>query len=246
MIMQNENTKAFISSNVILQIFAKIPEKGKVKTRLAGQSSEAFALAVAKASLLRLSQKAMNVWPGKTELWLANTDALPHSNFIQKLVKDNPSIRIKTQCQGNLGEKMLAAMKEANNNHHQAVIIGADIPHISEKTLLKAHAIAQRKQSFIGPCEDGGYYMISSAEPHAHMFNHVDWGSENSFAQTIKAWQAASNAEVNSFDYKATPTLLDSFFDIDFMDDVEKARRLDKALDTLIKQCEAMPDQGNF
>lgn len=228
-------------NHVVLQIFAKIPEKGKVKTRLAAQSSDDFALAVAKASLQCLCQKAIDIWPGKVELWLANIDTYPQSAFVQKLAADYPSITIKSQITGNLGDKMFSAMKDAKVHQQQAVIIGADIPHISAETLLRAYTLASNDRSFIGPCEDGGYYMVSSNNPAHAMFTNVDWGSEMSFEQTLSAWN--NSLKQNS---QAKPELLDMFFDIDFIEDVNKASLYDNTLALLIKQFEKAPAKGNF
>jgi glycosyltransferase A (GT-A) superfamily protein (DUF2064 family) len=36
----------------------------------------------------------------------------------------------------------------------------------------------------IGPCDDGGYYLIGLKKPHRELFEQIDWSTERVFEQT--------------------------------------------------------------
>ena len=69
-----------------------------------------------------------------------------------------------------------------------------------------------RDGACIGPCEDGGYYLLGLSRPEPALFESVDWGSERVLGQTLaqaaKTGLALAELEVQ--------------FDIDTVEDLDK------------------------
>ena len=194
-----------------LIIFAKQPKLGFVKTRLAKESSDELALSVAKHSLHRLLQKASSHWHGKVQLWLSDTQGF-------KLPDHLNHIEIKQQKGHSLGDKMADAISSTLEQMHHPVIIGADIAHLPLTLLKEINIQGKQNKSFIGPCEDGGYYVISHHSSAKNMFNNIDWGTDKAYEQTI-----ASCLKSNlHFD-----VTLDTFFDLDHLEDLVNACNYD-------------------
>ena len=38
----------------------------------------------------------------------------------------------------------------------------------------------------LGPCDDGGYYLIGVKKPHRELFERIDWSTERVFDQTMR------------------------------------------------------------
>jgi glycosyltransferase A (GT-A) superfamily protein (DUF2064 family) len=38
----------------------------------------------------------------------------------------------------------------------------------------------------LGPCDDGGYYLIGVKKPHRELFERINWSTERVFDQTMR------------------------------------------------------------
>ncbi|MBW1684108.1 MAG: DUF2064 domain-containing protein [Deltaproteobacteria bacterium] len=70
----------------------------------------------------------------------------------------------------------------------------------------------------LGPCEDGGYYLIGATRPIQSLFEGVSWGSERVLSETLEKAREAG----------LTLGLLDVKYDIDFYSDLERYYRSGK------------------
>ncbi|KKO18810.1 MAG: glycosyltransferase [Candidatus Brocadia sp.] len=71
----------------------------------------------------------------------------------------------------------------------RAIIIGTDCPEIDAELLERAFEVLQKKDVVIGPCRDGGYYLIGMARYTPELFTGIDWSTSRVFAQTIERLQ---------------------------------------------------------
>ena len=163
-----------------LLIFARYPELGRVKTRLAASIGDEAALAVYQELLHHTFAATAAVAAHKT-LWLAEPPAAPvalpeaWSNYEQLY-----------QAPGDLGSKMQAAFAYAFAAGATAVlIIGTDCPGLTTELLLRAYALLVTHDVVIGPAEDGGYYLLGMRELYEHLFVNKSWSTDSVLAHTL-------------------------------------------------------------
>lgn len=196
-----------------LIVFAKEPEKGKVKTRLQEYLTKTICVNLYKAFLrdtLDLTEKIACEYKilaydsrGKSPRYL-KTIAPRHTFYKQK--------------GDGLGERMHNAFKFAKNaGASKMVIIGSDSPILPASSIKKAFDLLGRADAVLGPSLDGGYYLIGLKLPCAGLFKGIRWSSPTVLRETIK----------NARKLKKSVALLGKRYDID---DVKALFRLKKDL----------------
>lgn len=165
----------------VLVIFAKYPEAGKVKNRLART------IGAAKAAL---AYKTM------AEIVVRNTQPCD-GEYAQVLYYDPPESREKfqswlqvnhrqPQVEGDLGERMKKALSQALTESEYAVLIGTDCIDVDRPLILKAFADLKEADLVLGPAKDGGYYLIGCKRVFPELFTGIDWSTERVFSQTLR------------------------------------------------------------
>lgn len=79
--------------------------------------------------------------------------------------------------------------KDRISSFHRAIIIGTDCPEIDAALIESAFEVLQGKDIVIGPCKDGGYYLIGMARHMPDLFAGIDWSTSRVFTQTIEKIQ---------------------------------------------------------
>ncbi len=191
--------------NPHLICFAKAPEAGRVKTRLAAGSTDAYALQV-YVNLLEHSATLLQKWTGQVSLvWDGDEmrTSLP-GNFARL-----------QQYQGNLGERLLHGCNDASP-HEDCIAIGTDCPFIT--TTILSTLCQQTTDVVFGRTNDGGYWgiLIRQAAARSICFaSDLPWSQETLLTETC---QRLKNA---GFSYALGPELID----IDTMDDLAEAQQ---------------------
>jgi glycosyltransferase A (GT-A) superfamily protein (DUF2064 family) len=104
-------------------------------------------------------------------------------------------------------------MREAlERGYRKAAIIGSDCPTITPADVEAAFASLDGNDLVLGPCEDGGYYLIGATRPIGSLFEGVSWGSDRVLSETL---EKAREAGLSS-------GLLDVKYDIDSFGDLER------------------------
>lgn len=190
-------------ADIPLLLFAKAPIAGKVKTRLTSHCSDQQAADLAKILIQASLEKVVAAWPGQVYLsvWLDQDHP-----FFGEMVNRYP-IKMTSQCDGDLGEKMRHALA---NFGYPAAVMGCDAPHVSEVTLQQAYQKLASGQSVIGPAKDGGYYLLGLTRDADSLFIDKPWGGEKVLEQTLAC---AEQAELQL-------DLLDSLNDVDEWSDL--------------------------
>ena len=87
---------------------------------------------------------------------------------------------------------MSRAFEEAfQDSKGAAVIVGSDIPGVSEDIILQAFEGLQKNDLVLGPASDGGYYLIGMkntipAETYPRLFDGINWGTGEVLSQTLQ------------------------------------------------------------
>jgi rSAM/selenodomain-associated transferase 1 len=170
-----------------LLVFARLPELGKVKTRLAADIGDDRALAVYEA-MLRDVIGGIGESSEDTEiefLWpptpTANGAALRRA-FAHHAVA--------MQTGPDLGDRLSMALSERFVFHRtqKIVAIGVDDPTLDRRLIDYAFALLDSCEYVIGPAEDGGYSLLGcrALAFDSTVFTGIDWGTPTVFDTTME------------------------------------------------------------
>jgi uncharacterized protein len=160
-----------------LIVFAKFPQIGRVKTRLAKGLGHTAALAFYRRTLAATLAKTRG-GPWQTLLCVA-PDAARHISRAWP-----QGIRAQGQGRGDLGQRMARSLGGRNG---PAVIIGGDIPELARSDIAAAFAALGVADIVFGPAADGGYWLVGvrSGRFARHLFDRVRWSSQYALADTL-------------------------------------------------------------
>jgi len=172
-------------------IFARWPEPGKVKTRLA--------LEIGNEAAARIYRRLLNhtlaaARASNLSLELRVTGAEPE-RFATEFGTD---LVIADQGQGDLGERLARV-------DTPALIIGSDLPGLTPDLLREAAAALASHDVVIGPARDGGYWLIGLRDLAPWLFADMAWSTPAVLPETLARLDARGIA----------PALLPELADID-------------------------------
>jgi len=179
------NTCAELASALL--IFARAPVPGAAKTRmieLLGASGAAHLHERLTEQTLATSMRAKI---GPVQLWCTPSCTHP---FFSGCALRYP-IELRRQSGPTLGARMGFAFQCELPRHDAVVLIGTDCPALTAAHLQAAAADLKHHDAVIFPAEDGGYVLLGLAQPCPEVFTHVNWGSDQVFAQTMAQFAAA-------------------------------------------------------
>ncbi len=187
-----------------LIIFAKNPQLGKVKTRLAATIGDEKALAIYNQLLSHTEAIASKVNYDKYVFY---------SNYVDQDDLWNNDLFFKELQNGiNLGDRMTNAFRTIfGKGHHRIVIIGTDCPEISTANIESAFQSLDENEIVIGPAHDGGYYLIGMKQEHRSLFENISWST------ATVLWETLAKCKSLNLNYQLLPTLRD----IDREDDLK-------------------------
>jgi len=92
---------------------------------------------------------------------------------------------VRPQGPGDLGDRLDRAVWWAFDEGAEGVILlGADSPTLPAVYLRDALQLVADHDVVMGPCDDGGYYLLGLRKPASSLFDGIDWGTEAVAAQT--------------------------------------------------------------
>jgi rSAM/selenodomain-associated transferase 2/rSAM/selenodomain-associated transferase 1 len=177
-------------SSVTLQVFAKEPVAGSVKTRLADAIGADAAAALYVRLVERTLATAVAARAGgivdRVELWCApDADAPAFRAWGERY-----AVALKAQTGADLGAKMRHALHEALAGGSRALLIGTDCPAFDISYLAHAVAALDGHAAVFGPAEDGGYVLVGLAQA-IDAFTDIPWSSAETMAATRAKLRAA-------------------------------------------------------
>ena len=164
-----------------VQVFAKAPIPGLVKTRLAARIGASAAARLQELLIARAIETARASELGRVELWCAPDPS--HAFFLD--CTRRYGIALAAQGEGDLGARMHRALASAHAAGAHAVLIGSDCPALAPADLSEA---ADRLRAgcdvVLLPAEDGGYLLIAARRTTPALFEGVEWGTASVMTQT--------------------------------------------------------------
>ena len=181
-----------------LVIFARAPQFGRVKRRLAREVGAAEATRFYRATLDR--QIATVTRDPRWTVWLFVTPDPETGHAAWRGAV--PPGRVRPQGQGDLGQRMLLPFRTLPPG--PVVLVGSDIPAMRPAHIARAFRLLGRHELVFGPASDGGFWLIGSRRgrpmPHG-LFAGVRWSSTQALADTRANMPAAiSVGEADTLD----------------------------------------------
>ena len=207
-----------------LIIFTRYPEPGKTKTRLipllGAEGAADLQRKMAEHTLLQVKRLSTS-----RELSVE----IRYEGGNESLMKNwlGPDFDYRSQGRGDLGLRMQRSLEDAfRAGATEAVIIGTDIPDITDVIIQKAFDALKLKNVVLGPAKDGGYYLIGLQKktlPQAipDLFTGINWGKDGVLNKTI---EVVKGLGLNF-------SLLDELEDVDRLEDLSiwgRAHNLNK------------------
>lgn len=190
--------------NATLGLFAKWPQAGHVKTRLAEATSARWAADVARAFLLDTLHRLATVDARRI---VAYTPATAIKEF-DDLV--NGIFALRCQGDGDLGQRLERFFHQAlAEGAGRVVVVGTDSPTLPVSLVQGAFDQLREADVVLGPATDGGYYLIGCAGRLPPVFDGVPWSTNEVLAATV--------ARLNGANLRVA--LLPPWYDVDTIDD---------------------------
>ncbi|NTW76422.1 MAG: glycosyltransferase [Syntrophaceae bacterium] len=169
-----------------LIMFAKYPERGKVKSRLILEGYDGLAADLYRCFIEDLIDR---VSKGNYSFQLAYDPPEKKKDFIELFGKD---ISYAPQEGKDLGMRMFKAFTDSfSNGFRSAVIIGSDSPDIPQGIIEEAFRSLNKHGAVLGPTWDGGYYLIGFSRDFVsrRFFENMLWSTSNVFEETMRRFQ---------------------------------------------------------
>jgi rSAM/selenodomain-associated transferase 1 len=202
-----------------LMVVAKQPAPGQTKTRLSppltgAQAADLYACFLSDTlDLIRRARELIDFQPIIVYL---PENAAPYFHTLA------PDFEMLVQQGADLSERLNHATTHCLTigGYQQAVIMDSDSPTLPVECLHQAFTALESADVSLGPCDDGGYYLIGLKRPAPSLFLQVVMSTPQVVSDTL----ARAKSE------QLTVATLPLCYDIDYLDDV---RRLAEELHTL-------------
>lgn len=192
-----------------LLVVAKRPAPGHTKTRLTPPLTPLEATQLYEA-FLRDTLDLMRQIPGvRPILAYLPEDA---AGYFRSLA---PDFELLPQQGDDLGERLDNALSHClNDGFQRAVIMDSDSPTLPAEYLVRAFRALDTTDCVVGPCDDGGYYLIGLRRPAPRLLRNVRMSTPTVTRDTL-----ALAAEG-----KLTCAQLPMWYDVDTVAELERLR----------------------
>jgi rSAM/selenodomain-associated transferase 1 len=198
-------------SRQALLTMAKRPAPGQTKTRLTLALSSVEAAALYECFLQDTLALMRQVCVDTRSI--AYAPATEKSYFVDLA----PDFELWLQQGRDLGDRLANAFQHYFTAcYDHIVIMDSDSPTLPSDSLRQA--FAELEQGFdvvLGPCEDGGYYLIGLQAPAPHLLRQVPMSTPTVLADTITLADEAG----------LTVSLLPAWYDVDDADSLARLRQ---------------------
>ncbi len=196
-----------MTTNSILLVIAKRPAAGQTKTRLNPPFSAQAAAALYESFLRdmldiarRVPQvrRAINYWPPTAR------------GYFRQLA---PDFELLPQQGADLGARLDNILTHClSNGFDQAVITNSDSPTLPVAYVAQAFEALAQADVVLGPCHDGGYYLIGLTQPQPRLLREVQMSTPTVLQDTLAL------AEAEGLRVK----LLPPWYDVDTIDELQQ------------------------
>lgn len=194
-----------------LLVVAKRPAAGQTKTRLTPHLPAKTAAALYECFLqdtIELMRKVPDVQPVLVYL------PAEAESYFRRLA---PDFEFLLQNGSDLGSRLDNATTDyLNRGYSSVVVMGSDSPTLPAAYLEQAFSVLEAGADLVlGPCEDGGYYLIGMKQPSSRLLREVRMSTPTVTVDTLAL------AKQEGFQV----SLLPAWYDVDDVDTLTRLRR---------------------
>jgi rSAM/selenodomain-associated transferase 1 len=169
------------AGSVSLGVFARYPRAGRVKTRLVPPLDGASAARLYGAFVRDLAAALEGVRAARRVLF-ASGEPGPGDPPWSDLLPSGWEVR--PQMGGSLGERLEAAFEELLGTG-AALVLGSDSPTLPVEVIGWAAGQLERADLVLGPCTDGGYYLIGMRRLLPQILRGIPWSTDRVLGSTL-------------------------------------------------------------
>jgi rSAM/selenodomain-associated transferase 1 len=199
-------------SGCAVAIMAKVPTPGQVKTRLCPPLSHADAAELYRCLLLDKIEQVKALDGARQAIAYTPEDS---KSFFEAL--SSPAFLLIPQVGPDLGARLTNTLTQLLALGYQKVMaIDSDSPTLPVDYLRLALDLLNKPDVdvVLGPCEDGGYYLIGLREIHRELFDDMAWSSPHVLPETIRRAEAK----------RLKVACLPAWYDVDTPEDLQRLR----------------------
>lgn len=166
-----------------LLLFVKYPEEGRVKQRLA---ADLATLSVAELYRNFVLDLLATLGTLRVPMHIFYYPESRVHECVEWLGKKHAYL---PQIGTDLGERMQQAFIQTFlQGFRRVVLLGSDVPDLPAKIIRKAFLLLTRRDTVLGPCPDGGYYLIGFRNQAftPEIFRDMQWSTAGVFRETMK------------------------------------------------------------
>ncbi len=176
-----------IKSRAVINIFAKSPIPGTVKTRMRPPLSVEECLELYLALVRHTVEVVRSLDSPDIEKFVFLTGSPEDASRYAMELGISEDVRIEIQSDGDLGNRMIHALeKQFRDGFLKVLFIGTDSPLLKAEDLEAAIEELTEHPVVIGPTEDGGYYLIGFSACLPSILRGIEWGSPLVYLQTLE------------------------------------------------------------
>jgi uncharacterized protein len=175
-----------------LGVMTKAPRAGQVKTRLVPPLTPAEAaglnLAFLKDTAMNLAAVCKRVRASGVAVYTPVGEEKVYDQILP------PGFSLLSQHGNDFGERLFNASEDLKKSGFQSLcLIDSDSPTLPTDYLMRAvSSLSQEGDRIVlGPCEDGGYYLIGLNSAHRTVFDKIEWSTSRVLEQTIRQAERA-------------------------------------------------------
>ena len=165
-----------------LVIFIRFPHSGKVKSRLARTLGPEKAAVFYRLCAQQIAWELEQV-SGEVKKYLSYSDNSDEDEIRHWI---GSRFRLIPQAEGDLGQRLEQSFRGLLKGVcGKAIIMASDVPDLSTGIINDAVSVLDNHDLVVGPCNDGGYYLIGMKKPHSELFKGISWSTDKVLEQTL-------------------------------------------------------------
>ena len=154
-----------------LVIFAKYPEPGRVKKHIGAEIGMEKSAELCRAFINDLIDEN------------SDKDYDVYLSFIGHEYKEDyremfPQAILYVQRGNDMTTNVQFSFEDLLDDYEKVALIGSDVPDLKSEMIIKAFNALELYDVVLGPCDDGGYYLVALKKPH-DIFHGLPWGKQN-------------------------------------------------------------------
>jgi rSAM/selenodomain-associated transferase 1 len=200
-------------------IMAKEPKPGNVKTRLTPSLDPQTASRIYHSLLLDRIEQVESLKEADHFVAYFPKSSL---NFFENIIPS--SFSLLPQKGKDLGERLANIFNTLfKEGYERIIIMDSDSPNLPSRFISEGLKMLNKADLVLGPCEDGGYYLVGLSSNMPQIFQEIPWSTSEVTEFTVKKAKALDKRI----------SLLEKWYDVDTIEELKRLRiELDSYINT--------------